>query len=197
LTYEELIWSLRRIPALIVHFSHHAKMREDGTFPEDLLASALNSGLWPLSCCLVWPDHKMNLPGSIGVVLRPRSLSSIVSVGSDDTASMSFDWQEGTLGAHLTAEELKQSMEVQSGNYNEWRVRDCDVVGVYVEEPLQAKKAGPQFDPDDNYLVQDIALETIQPEELYRNFADLPIITRSGDRKRFVAIHVPVSLLYG
>lgn len=196
MTYENLLWFLRTTPALIVHFSHHAKMREGGTYPNDLLGVIANSRVWSLSCCLITPMHRMSLPGSIGLVLRPRSLSSIVSVKNDDSGSMSLGGDaEGSLGERLTAEAARRSLDVPAGEYNEWRVRDSEVVAVYFEEPLAAKQRV-CVQADGVFLGEDIASVPIALSEVHKAFVDLPVLTRSPDQTRFTASHVPVSALY-
>ena len=196
MTYEDLLWFLRTPPALIVHFSHYAKMRNGGVYPNDLLGVIANSRTWSLSCCLITPAHTMALPGTIGLVLRPRSLSSIVSVRNIDSGTMSLGGdQEGSLGEPLTAETARGSLDVPAGEYNEWRVRDSEVVGVYYEAPLAAKRRV-CLESEGVFLGEDIASSPVAMGEVHETFVDLPVLTRSSDQTRFVASHVPVSTLY-
>ncbi len=58
---------------MMVHLSHHAKMREGCVFPDDLIAAIANKAAWALS--RVCPGHAMELPGSSGEVLKASGLS--------------------------------------------------------------------------------------------------------------------------
>jgi hypothetical protein len=65
MTDVELLDALLAREAMVVHFSHHANMRKYGVFPEDLRAAIANKDSWNLSCVVLWPGHRMALPGSI------------------------------------------------------------------------------------------------------------------------------------
>jgi len=185
----DLIEELKSRSALIVHFSHHGNMREAGMFPNDLQDTIQNVENWTLSCCVVWPDHKMSLPGSVGVVLRPRSLGSIVSVREIDSGSSTQEnGEDWGFGLPLTRESFAGSFAVPAGEYNEWRVRDFDVVAVYVDgKPLGKKRSVT--------MINDVPLDTIAPvpvsfEELSGAFPGLPVIVRVGQEYVNVATFV-------
>lgn len=63
MTLDELQQGLADRNAAIVHFSHHADTRPGSYFPHDLKNAIANNDTWPLSCCVLWPGHQMNLPG--------------------------------------------------------------------------------------------------------------------------------------
>jgi hypothetical protein len=199
MVHDDLIRQLRDRQALIVHFSHHANMRDGGVFPADLQAAALNSHLWPLSCCLVWPTHQMSLPGSIGLVLRPCNATSIIGVsGSDGGYSTIAAGQELGGGDPLCQEAFDRSFSVPPGQYNEWRVRDCEVVGIYWETEngeLHAKKRVVMRDPDTGApLSEEIAIAPVSVSYVHECFPDLPAYTRSEGR--IIASNVPFSAIY-
>lgn len=199
MTYEDLIRRLRDRSALIVHFSHHANMRAGGVFPADLHAAALNSRLWPLSCCLVWPAHSMSLPGSVGLVLRPRSLASIVGVSSSDAGyATDRDGSELGAGQPLDDDTFKRSFQVPDGGYNEWRVRESEVVGIYVEGEggkIYVKKQKLLNDPDTGLpLSQEVCFQSIPLTEVHDAFPDLPVYSRCGGE--IIATKIPGSVLY-
>jgi hypothetical protein len=194
MTYDDLIGQLRARLALIVHFSHHANMREGGVFPDDLLAAIAHSRSWPLSCCVIWPAHEMSLPGSVGVILRPRSLASIIAVSSTDAGSLTFgDGSEGSLGSLLSQETFTATFEVPADDYNEWRIVDADAVGIYFEEPLLAKKRK-RLTVEGIDLPEMIAAGAITLDEVHRVFPDLPVMTRHHNR--LVATNIPGKVIY-
>ena len=195
--YDELIRRLRARNALIVHFSHHAKMREGGIFPADLHAAIANSRAWPLSCCVVWPGHKMSLPGSVGVVLRPRSIASIVGVGKSDIGSTTMaDGSQGSLGEKLSEESFAKTFDVAEGDYNEWRMIESDVVAVYVTAlPLLAKRHVEVRDPDDGTLMGlDISSEKVEFPAIVEAFPELPILTMTPTG--IMALNYPANAIY-
>jgi hypothetical protein len=197
MTYDELIRRLRARNALIVHFSHHSKMRDGGVFPADLHAVIANSRAWPLSCCVVWPGHKMSLPGSVGVVLRPRSLASIVGVGKSDIGSTTMaDGSQGSLGDKLDDESFAKTFDVAEGDYNEWRMIESDVVGVYVENSSpRAKRHVELCDPDDGTLMGlDISAEPVALHEVVKSFPELPVLTKTTDG--IMALKFPANTIY-
>lgn len=197
--YEELISELRQRQALIVHFSHHACMRDGGVFPADLHAAALNSRLWALSCCLVWPSHSMSLPGSVGLVLHPRCLASIVSVKASDSGSLTNpNGEEDGLGEPLDQSSFDRSFNVEAGAYNEWRVKESDVIGVYFEgdgRELYAKKYIFHEDTETGMPIAiDIGIKIITLAEVHESFPDLPVYTRIDGK--IMATNIPGSVIY-
>jgi len=195
MTYHQLVEQLRAKLALIVHFSHHSNMREGGVFPQDLLDAIANSREWPLSCCLVWPTHMMSLPGSVGVILRPRSFESIVAVRSTDAGSLTWqDKSEGSLGSPLTIDTFNESFQVAPDDYNEWRVKDSEAIGIYFENPPQVKKRRHPVSEEGLDFGDLIAAEPISIDEIHTAFPSLPILTRHAGR--LIATNVPGKVVY-
>jgi hypothetical protein len=119
--------------AAVVHFSHHAKMREGGVFPTDLQNAIEGKDDWPLSCSVVWPGHTMALCGSVGLMFEP-SVNSVKSVSNNDSGSwVDPDGLDYSAGVPLTEESLLQTFDV-AGAYNEWRVMGAKVTGIFVHD---------------------------------------------------------------
>lgn len=129
--------------AAVVHLSHHAVM--DPTrpiFPEDMHRAIDKRADFNLSCVVVWPGHGMPLPGSVGVIFKP-TCANVISAASSDSGSMTLsDGTDGSFGLPLSPEALDATFNVWIGNYNEWRVRGAEVVGIFVADPssIQVKK---------------------------------------------------------
>jgi hypothetical protein len=162
----------------IVHFSHHAKMREGGVFPNDLQAAITNCKDWNLSCCALWPGHKMALPGDVGVLFELDHPRQILSVCSDDAgASQTQDGKDQSAGFKPDLTALAKSLNVTSGSYNEWRVIGAKVAGIYVEKPdrIQAKRRV-KFEVLGEEI-EEISSETIQLECVKANFPNWKVLT--------------------
>lgn len=135
MTDDELTNALNDRNASVVHFSHHANMREGCVFPNDLQNAIANCSQWTLSCCVVWPDHRMNLPGSVGVIFAPL-VQHVISISNDDSGSTTLpNGEELSGGVKLTKQNFESSFNVMPDRYNEWRVQGADVVGIYIENP--------------------------------------------------------------
>ena len=71
MTDQELNDRLDTKKALVVHFLHHVLMNPKHLYyPEDLLRVLTRNGEFPNSCCDLWPEHTMDLIGSVGVLLK-------------------------------------------------------------------------------------------------------------------------------
>lgn len=168
--------------AAVVHFSHHAKMREGGVFPADLQAAIANKDDWPLSCSVLWPGHGMELCGSVGVMFTP-SVVSVQSVSNTDSGSWANpDGRDQSGGEPLTAESFEKTFEVV-GAYNEWRIRGAIVAGIFVHNLhsiLVKKHVSVPGLPDGEILI-DIGATTITLSEVFVAFPALPIFTMAAD----------------
>ena len=118
---------------LVVHFSHFAVMGHSVEFPDDLLHAIFHHKDETRSCCALWPEHKMELPGSVGVIFKP-TIKQIVSVLADDSGSSDFGGTESSAGEIPTSETLLASLQVPAGRYNEWRVRGAEPIGIFVAD---------------------------------------------------------------
>lgn len=136
MNFSELRDILDRRKAAIVHFSHHAKMREKVVFPSDMINAIENRNAWPLCCTALWPGHTMNLVGSVGIIFEPRSTDHIISVCETDAgSSVDRDGKSQSLGRPLSVEAVEQSLQGTFGSYNEWIVQGADVKGIFVADP--------------------------------------------------------------
>lgn len=118
----------------IVHFSHHAVMGHRVTFPDDLHHAISSSESETRSCCAVCPNLRMDFPGSVGVMFKPK-LSQVISVSSSDSGSSDFGGEEGSLGHAPTEQTILDSLCVPEGGYNEWRVCGAEPIGIFIANP--------------------------------------------------------------
>jgi hypothetical protein len=136
MTDEELSDYLAAKGAVVVHLSHHAVMdRERPIFPEDMLRAIDKRAEFNLSCVVVWPGYGMPLPGSVGVIFKPLCENVVSAANSDSGSTMLADGSDGSGGFPLSPETLASTFNVWIGNYNEWRVRDAEVLGIFVADP--------------------------------------------------------------
>ena len=143
MTDQELFDYLAAKGAAVVHLSHHAVMNPTRpNFPDDMHRAIAEKDKFNLSCVVVWPGHGMPLPGSVGVIFKP-TCANVISAASSDSGSMTLsDGTDGSFGLPLSPEALDATFNVWIGNYNEWRVRGAEVVGIFVADPssIQVKK---------------------------------------------------------
>ena len=118
---------------VIVHFSHFAVMGHSVEFPDDLLHAISHHKNETRSCCALWPEHNMELPGSVGVIFKP-TIEQVVSVLAVDSGSSDFGCTESSAGEIPTSEALLASLQVPSGKYNEWRLRGAEPIGIFVAD---------------------------------------------------------------
>lgn len=181
MTDAELNAELSARRAAVVHFSHHAKMREGGVFPDDLQAAILNKDDWPLSCSVLWPGHRMRPCGSVGVVFRPL-VASVLSVSNSDSGSYAAkDGGDNSLGQPLSLDTLRESFNVV-GAYNEWRLQGAEVVGIFVHNIywLEAKKLQDVPGLPDGEVLRDIGPIRIELDEVFDAFPAWPVFTMSN-----------------
>src|SRR6185295_14284490 len=79
-----------------------------------------------------------NATGCIGVIVRPRSPDSIVDVGHSDVGSgEDEDGNRDASGARdISIEELRSTLD-RRVYYNEWVVKDYEVLGILAVEPFE------------------------------------------------------------
>lgn len=126
--------ALKERNAIVVHFSHHANMREGGVFPIDLHNAIENRAVWSLSTCVLWPGHNMDLPGSVGIIFRPLE-ANVNSVSPSDSGSFNgADGSDQSAGVPLSPESFLETFHPPDGGYNEWRVQGADVMGIFISD---------------------------------------------------------------
>jgi hypothetical protein len=176
---QSLLDGLTDRKALIVHFSHLANMRAGGVFPADLQAAIANKDCWALSCCVIWPGHKMDLPGEVGLILPPTANDQILSVAKTDAGSFQHACgADLSAGVPLTSETLEDTFDVAPKDYNEWRVRGAEIGGIFVLSPdgVAAKIRQPLM-LDGVQIGDDIAPTRFTIEDVRTAFPGLRLIT--------------------
>lgn len=177
----DLTFALERQKAVVVHFSHHANMRENGVFPDDLQNAIKNKDVWSLSCSVLWPGHKMQPCGSVGVMFRP-TMDSVLSVYNSDSGSfLGPDGTDISGGLPLNADTFESTFQVV-GEYNEWRVKGAEVIGIFVHDINQIEAKGWDEIPGlpDGELLCEIAVKCIDLANVFDAFPPLPVFTMSS-----------------
>jgi hypothetical protein len=164
----------------IVHFSHFAIMGHSVEFPCDLQHAIDFYQSETRSCCAIWPQHGMDLPGSVGVIFRP-TFRQVLSVLPDDSGSANFGGSESS-GGYLPSEEtILASLDVRVGSYNEWRVKGAEPVGIFVANTsaVCAKKKTQLSIPGESF--EAIGCTSIPISAVLAAFPTLPIQTMVPD----------------
>ncbi len=164
--------------AAVVHLSHHAVM--DPTrpiFPEDMQRAIAKNDEFNLSCVVVWPGHGMPLPGSVGVIFKPTCANVVSAAASDSGSTTLPDGTDGSLGLPLTHETLAATFNVWLWNYNEWRVRGAEVVGIFVADPLNIEVKKKVVLTLDGHEFTEVAATSIELDEVLSTFPHQSIFT--------------------
>lgn len=178
MTDQDLSAFLAAKGAAVVHLSHHSVM--DPTrpiWPEDMRRAIAKKDDSNLSCVVVWPGHRMQLPGSVGVIFKPTCANVVSAASSDSGSPMLPDGSDGSAGFPLSPETLASTFDVWIGNYNEWRVRGAEVMGIFVADPsnIEVKKdvvlnaGGHEF--------KDVAATSIAMGEVFAAFPHQSVFT--------------------
>lgn len=178
MTDDELVRKLQERNAVVVHFSHHANMRDGGVFPVDIHEAITNKDRWALSCSVLWPGHGMAPCGSIGVLFKP-SVTSVQSVSNKDSGSWTNpDGIDQSGGVPLTAESFETTFQVD-GAYNEWRIIRAEVAGIFVLDArsIMVKKRGPVYGLPNGQILHEIGCTPIPLSEVFDVFPNLPVFT--------------------
>lgn len=175
----------------VVHFSHHADMGSGVSFPNDLSHTILNYVAEARSCCAIYPQHKMNLPGSIGVLFAVE-YPHVLTVCRTDSGSSDFGGKEGSMGECPTEETILESLCVPDGEYNEWRVRGAKPIGIFVTNThgILAKKESTFAFGGEQTTV--IASASISIHAIQAAFPSLPIFTMEASGLKVVCKPISV-----
>ena len=165
-TIDQLHAMLRQHQALIVHFSGAPKgSGADTIFPDDLLYALAHPTSTELKCSTVMPGdyfhddgaRPRNAIGCVGLVVKLRGSHSLLDVGPGDLGS-----NLTANGRSVTLAECVDSI-IKRKSYNEWIVKDYDVVGLFVAEPMNVSvlmgtvlDSIPGADTLPDYLKEDI-----------------------------------------
>jgi hypothetical protein len=134
---------LRKHRALLVHFDAVPGMGDRHLFfPENLRRAIYNHLSYELSCSVVLPGAEFilgpadNVPGAIGIIIRPNADDSVFSVFGYDHGN-NRDYSTGKLERQMevpTIEQCDASIPPKNG-YNEWGVRNYTVLGILIVGP--------------------------------------------------------------
>jgi hypothetical protein len=163
-------------------------------FPDDMRQAISNTNVWTLSCCALTPRRRMQLPGEVGILLRPE-LSHVLSVSTGDAGACTLsDGSELSGGQPPSREAVLTSIEPGLKPYNEWRVRGAKVLGIFVSrvDHVAVKKRlsleGP-FGPK-----QVIASESVHLGIVFDAFPNLPVYRMGASGLTQLARPTPASV---
>ena len=204
MTFDDLIDTLIKRKALIVHCSRPGKANE-GTdallFPHDMknATEICANQHKDLSCSVVWPQHIKTF-GAVGIILRPRSTSSIMSICNSDAGTW-IDPQTGKKhgdGVPFSAQAVNDTF-ANPTNYNEWTVTDADTVGIFINfsEPLEVAKVTdvtkmPGYDPAMGHQDPTVVAQPISLKEIMDAFPTLPIYAYCGTELSQIGLDMAV-----
>ena len=125
----------------------------------------------------------MDLPGSIGVIFKPNSVSNILSVLNDDSGSYYDVEKENdcSVGVILCEDSFEQTFQVNIGQYNEWRVQNADVFGIFVNNPSKNYAKKKLTINEDKISFEEIGLTTIFINEVFESFPGLLVYTMGSN----------------
>jgi hypothetical protein len=197
---EEVYDFLREHNALFVHFSGTPKgagieRGEAHLFPNDLLHVARGGAMGGVSCSVVKPGDvfvgfERNATGSIGVVLGLQTKDSLVAVHPSDCGSIENEqgYREVPNEKDIAIADLDGSLGNRApGTYNEWVVRNYQVLGIFAVPPSEVSILKvpdyPEEVPEDlKDYTPSPDFRCVTPDELAETFAGLPIFTFKDTR---------------
>lgn len=187
----ELLAELATHSALIVHCSRPGKADEGLKglfFPRDLQKASHICAVEnkELCCSVIWPRHVKTF-GSVGIVLKPRSVSSITSICTIDGGTYLDPITGKRVGAGLPfSKQGVLDTFSKATDYNEWNVQAAETIGIFVHpaDPLEvAKKFSlkeiPGYDPSMGDG-EEVGTVVIDHREVAAQFPTLPIYTLSN-----------------
>ncbi|CAN7597509.1 hypothetical protein LJR069_004421 [Variovorax paradoxus] len=191
---DEISDFLRRHEALIVHCSGTPKGVGPGQsyYPEDLQSVLRGDAQGGISCSVVKPGDLFHGPtrhatGSVGLVIAPTTPSSLVAVDPRDAGSQVKDGIRSV--AHerdIGVPDLDRCFAARGDHYNEWVVRDFNVIGVFIGEPASTTQPTMIDMPPESGLpphatTGEVPLGTL---DVSAEFSGLPIYTLAGGQIR-------------
>jgi hypothetical protein len=141
---------LRDRKALIVHFSGTPPTGGDFKFqfPNDIKNVLDLGAMTSVSCSLVVPgdnfDHEKgprDAYGSVGVVLDLTTPQSLATATAGDGGALSFNCKRDFDEGDLDLSDLQDSLDKRDGA-NEWGVREYQVIGLFVADPVEYWSGG-------------------------------------------------------
>lgn len=183
---------LARHKALIVHCSGTPKGVGPGQkyYPDDLLNVLRGAAQGGISCSVVKPGDLFHGPerhatGSVGLVIAPITPDSLVAVDPRDAGSQVQDGIR-TVGQEVDigVPELERCFAERGPAYNEWVLRDFNVIGVFVGEPPATTQPVMIPMPPESELPPFVTTDEqpLRTFDIAKVFTDLPVYTLKGDR---------------
>lgn len=185
---------LCRHRALVVHFSGTPKgagSTFEEPYPDDLLTVIKGGASTGVSASLVMPGdefndvHRANATGCVGVVLRLRDPTSLVAVHPRDCGSMMSDGvrtvdRETDIELADLERSLTERGAVADHFYNEWVVRDFEVLGLFAAAPYRISLWNPPLPGQDelpDYLRPNLGWVScnISSSAVIATFAEWPV----------------------
>jgi len=160
----------------IVHFSHFAKMAHAVEFPCDLHHAINSFQSEARSCCAIWPGHRMNLPGSVGVIFEPK-FEQVCSVLQDDSGSSDYGRKERSGGVNPSQKTILESLNVVDGRYNEWRVLGAKPIGIFVANTVDICVKKKVTLSCNGEAFEDFPCTSITLKEVFDKFPGMEIFT--------------------
>jgi hypothetical protein len=179
---------LARHQALIVHCSGTPKGIGPGQspYPYDLAHVRHGHAQGGVSCSVVKPGDRFqgagrHSTGTVGLVIEPTESESIVAVAPDDAGSSVVN------GVRVVGEEvdicvsdLEHSLSARGDRYNEWVLRNFEVIGLFVAEPASTWQEESIPMPDGmepQFAFQDVGISVAEIAEYWD---PLPVYGFSG-----------------
>jgi hypothetical protein len=133
--------------ALIVHFSGTPPMPSTWNsplaYPEDLRTVIHGGAMGGICCSVVRPGDNFGAGvrracGCVGVIVGLQCKHSLVAVDPDDCGSFCNErgFREVQEPRDITVPELQRTL-VERGAWNEWVVRDYNVLGIFFAAPFE------------------------------------------------------------
>jgi hypothetical protein len=136
---------LRDRKALIVHFSGTPPAGGDFNFqfPNDIKNVLDLGAITGVSCSLVVPGDNFddgkgprNAYGSVGVIVDLTTSQSLATATAGDGGALSFNCKREFDEVDLDLSDLQDTLDKRNGA-NEWGVRDYQVIGLFVMDPIE------------------------------------------------------------
>lgn len=193
-TVHEVHLLLHQWQGVIVHFSGAPKGASGSTFhgqyPADLLNVLANNAQGGISCSVVKPGDDFhsfiaNATGCIGVIVRMSNRHSLVGADCRDCGSTETEGKRTCRNAHLPlsiADVAHSLCGRASDGYNEWIVKDYEVIGLLVQEPWYVVAPGNATNIAELKLhFGDIDWYTLKPDGIWRLDGLTPVAKVSMD----------------
>lgn len=184
---DEVCSFLSRYKLLIVHCSGTPKGIGTSTrsYPHDLQHVWQGHAQGGISCSLLGPGDRFHgfnshSTGTVGLVVAPTEPASIVAVSPHDAGSYLKDGVR-VVGheVDIGISDLERSLSDRGDSYNEWVVRDFNVVGLFVASPATTWQSLAVQMPEGmptQISGQDVPITV---HEIAEDFDGLPIYTLS------------------